>query len=207
MTATPSVIVGIHLPQAGPAASGEALRQAAVLAEQLGFRDVWLSDHLLVPTAADYPPSACVLGPLASMAWVAAVTNSVRDGTSILVLPIRNPIEVAKSLARIDQFRDRRVVLGTAAGWVETEFDALGVPFHERGAQSGLVGMARPPSRERWTSVTDGMVLFSSPSRRSGSSRGCASLARSGLCHFDADELGSDGGQPRPDSQRVRCPS
>ncbi len=54
MTASSSVTVGIHLPQAGPAASGEALRQAAALAEQLGFRDVWLSDHLLVPTGADY---------------------------------------------------------------------------------------------------------------------------------------------------------
>lgn len=127
--------MGIHLPQAGPAASGEALRQAAALAEQLGFRDVWLSDHLLVPTGAHYPPSAYVFEPLASMAWVAAVTNTVRIGTSILVLPMRNPIEVAKSLATIDQFSGGRVVLGTAAGWLETEFDALGVPFHERGAR------------------------------------------------------------------------
>ena len=135
VTASPSVTVGIHLPQAGPAASGEALRQAAVLAEQLGFSDVWLSDHLLVPTGADYPPSAYVLEPLASMAWVAAVTTTVRIGTSILVLPMRNPIEVAKSLATIDQFSVGRVVLGTAAGWLEKEFDALGMPFHERGAR------------------------------------------------------------------------
>jgi probable F420-dependent oxidoreductase len=131
-----AMTVGVHLPQAGPAASGEALRQAALLAEQLGFRDVWLSDHLVIPTGADYPPSAYVFEPLTSMAWVAAATSTVRIGTTVLVLPMRNPILVAKSLATIDQLSGGRVVLGTAAGWLEAEFDALGVPFDERGART-----------------------------------------------------------------------
>jgi probable F420-dependent oxidoreductase len=131
-----TMTVGVHLPQAGPAASGEALRQAAVLAEQLGFRDVWLSDHLLIPTGADYPPSAYVFEPLTSMAWVAAATSTVRIGTTVLVLPTRNPIVVAKSVATIDQLSGGRLVLGTAAGWLEAEFDALGVPFAERGART-----------------------------------------------------------------------
>ncbi len=83
MTASSSVTVGIHLPQAGPAASGEALRQAAMLAEQLGYRDVWLCDHLVVPTGADYPPSAYVLEPLVSMAWLVAVTKSHAESCGI----------------------------------------------------------------------------------------------------------------------------
>jgi probable F420-dependent oxidoreductase len=136
MTDRPRITAGVHLPQAGPAASGEALRQAAVLAEQVGFQDVWLSDHLVVPTNAEYPPSAYVLEPLASMAWVAAATTTVRIGTTVLVLPMRNPVVVAKSLATIDQLSGGRVVLGTAAGWLEAEFDALGVPFAERGART-----------------------------------------------------------------------
>src|SRR5258706_8837098 len=116
MTPRPPTSVGVHLPQAGPAASGEALRRAAVLAEQLGFRDVWLSDHLVIPTGAEYPPSAYVLEPLASMAWVAASTTTVRIRTTVLVLPMRNPIVMAKSLATIDQLSGGRVVLRAAAG-------------------------------------------------------------------------------------------
>ena len=77
---------GVHLPQAGPAASGEALTRAAVLAEQVGFADVWVSDHLVVPSGASYPPSAYVLEPLAALAWVAASTRRVGLGTTVLVL-------------------------------------------------------------------------------------------------------------------------
>lgn len=134
-TSTP-MTAGIHLPQAGPAASGEALRRSAVLAEQLGYADVWLSDHLAVPTGAEYPPSAYIYEPLASMAWVAAFTERVRIGTTVLVLPMRNPLVVAKMLATIDQLSAGRVILGTAAGWLEAEFDALGVPFSERGPRT-----------------------------------------------------------------------
>ena len=128
------MIAGVHLPQAGPAASGEALTRAAVLAEDLGFADVWVSDHLVVPTGVPYPPSAYVFEPLAVMAWVAASTRRVGIGTTVLVLPMRNPVFVAKSIATIDQLSGGRVILGVAAGWLEAEFDALGVPFDERGA-------------------------------------------------------------------------
>lgn len=127
---------GVHLPQAGPAASGEALRRTAVLAEELGYADVWVSDHLAVPTGAAYPPSAYVFEPLTTMSWIAAHTKRVGIGTTVLVLPMRHPLNVAKSVATIDQFSGGRVILGVAAGWLEAEFDALGVPFHERGART-----------------------------------------------------------------------
>jgi len=127
---------GVHLPQAGPAASGEALRRTAVLAEELGFADVWVSDHLAVPTGAAYPPSAYVFEPLTTMSWIAAHTQRVGIGTTVLVLPMRHPLNVAKSVATIDQFSGGRVILGVAAGWLEAEFDALGIPFHERGART-----------------------------------------------------------------------
>ncbi len=61
---TELVTAGIHLPQAGPAASGEALTQVAQLAEKLGFSDVWVSDHLVIPSGAKYPPSAYIYEPL-----------------------------------------------------------------------------------------------------------------------------------------------
>ena len=83
---------GIHLPQAGPASSGEAIRRAAVLAEDLGYADVWVSDHLAVPTGADYPPSAYIFEPFIAMTWAAAYTKRVGLGTTVLVLPMRNPL-------------------------------------------------------------------------------------------------------------------
>jgi probable F420-dependent oxidoreductase len=131
-----AMTAGVHLPQAGPAASGEALRRTAVLAEELGYADVWVSDHLAVPTGAAYPPSAYVFEPLTTMSWIAAHTKRVGIGTTVLVLPMRHPLNVAKSVATIDQFSGGRVILGVAAGWLEAEFDALGIPFHERGART-----------------------------------------------------------------------
>ena len=127
---------GVHLPQAGPAASGDALAWTACLAEELGFADVWVSDHLVVPAGVPYPPSAYVLEPLAVMSWVAAATSRVRIGTTVLVVPMRGPVVVAKSVATIDQLSGGRVILGAAAGWLEAEFDALGVPFAERGPRT-----------------------------------------------------------------------
>lgn len=127
---------GIHLPQAGPAASGDAMARAASLAEDLGYADVWVSDHLVVPTGAAYPPSAYVYEPLTALAWVAGTTTRVGLGTTVLVLPMRNPLMVAKAVASIDAMSGGRMILGTAAGWLEAEFDALGVPFAERGPRT-----------------------------------------------------------------------
>ncbi len=127
---------GVHLPQAGPAASGDALTRAAVLAEDVGLADVWVSDHLVVPAGVPYPPSVYIYEPLVSLAWVAAATSRVGLGTTVLVLPMRNPVVVAKMLASIDQMSRGRTILGTAAGWLEAEFDALGIPFAERGLRT-----------------------------------------------------------------------
>ena len=127
---------GIHLPQAGPASSGEAIRRAAVLAEDLGYADVWVSDHLAVPTGADYPPSAYIFEPFIAMTWAAAYTKRVGLGTTVLVLPMRNPLAVAKMVASLDHMSGGRVILGIAAGWLEAEFNALGVPFAERGPRT-----------------------------------------------------------------------
>ena len=133
---SPRITAGIHLPQAGPAASADAIAKVAELAESLGFGDVWVSDHLIIPADAKYPPSAYIYEPLAVMAWVAAKTSRVKIGTTVLVLPMRNPIVVAKSLASIDLLSGGRVILGTAAGWLKAEFDALGIPFNERGKRT-----------------------------------------------------------------------
>lgn len=148
------VTAGIHLPQAGPAASGSAVQRAARLAEELGYADVWVSDHLAVPTGAPYPPSPWIYEPFVTLTWAAAVTSRVRLGTTVLVLPMRHPLVIAKTVASIDRFSEGRVILGVAAGWLEAEFDALGVPFRERGARTDE-GIAM--LRRLWTTdhITD----------------------------------------------------
>jgi probable F420-dependent oxidoreductase len=128
--------IGIHLPQAGPAASAAAIKAAARQAEDLGFSDVWVSDHLAVPRTAKYPPSAYIIEPLIALTWAAAATRSIGLGTTVLVLPLRPPVLLAKMLAAVDLMSEGRVILGGAGGWLKEEFDALGVPFESRGART-----------------------------------------------------------------------
>src|SRR5206468_3385054 len=126
---------GIHLPQYGRAAGADGITRAAKQAEELGFADVWVSDHLAVPSGAPYPPPF-LFEPLITLTWAAAATQRVRLGTSVIVLPYRHPLHLAKELASLDVLAGGRLLLGAAAGWLEAEFDALGVPFAERGART-----------------------------------------------------------------------
>lgn len=127
---------GIHLPQSGPAASASAIQDVARQAEDLGFSDVWVSDHLALPRGAPYPPSSYILEPLIALTWAAAATRSVGLGTTVLVLPLRPPVLLAKMLGSLDLMSGGRVIVGAATGWLKQEFDALGVPFEERGART-----------------------------------------------------------------------
>ena len=127
---------GIHLPQAGPAASPASIRAAAKQAEDLGFADVWVSDHLVVPRNAKYPPSAYILEPLVALTWAAAATRRVGLGTTVLVVPLRPPVLLAKMLASLDLMSEGRVIFGGACGWLAEEFEALGVPHAERGVRT-----------------------------------------------------------------------
>jgi len=127
------VRLGVHLPQYGHASGPEEIRRAAVQAEELGYSDVWVYDHLAVPAAQSYPV-AFSYEPLVALTWAAAYTSTVGLGTSILVLPYRHPVAMAKTIASIDRLSGGRVILGAGAGWLREEFDALGVPFDRRGA-------------------------------------------------------------------------
>src|SRR2546430_15972619 len=93
--------LGIHLPHIGRKAGPEAIRRAAVQAEQLGFADVWVSEHIIVPTDAPYPPSAVFWDPVLTLTWAAACTQRVGLGTSAPVLPMRHPLPLAKGLAAL----------------------------------------------------------------------------------------------------------
>jgi len=125
--------LGIHLPHIGRKAGPDSIRRSAIQAEELGFADVWVSEHIIVPKDGGYPPSPNFWDPVLTLTWAAAVTRRVRLGTSVLVLPMRHPLPLAKELATLQNLSQGRLILGAGVGWLEAEFNALGVPFKERG--------------------------------------------------------------------------
>ena len=127
--------IGIHLPHIGRKAAPEAIRRAAIQAEELGFADAWSSEHIIIPKGAPYPPSAIFYDPVLTLTWAAAHTKRIGLGTSVLVLPMRHPLPLAKELATLQNLSEGRLILGAGVGWMAAECAALGVPFRERGGR------------------------------------------------------------------------
>jgi probable F420-dependent oxidoreductase len=142
------VKVGCHLPMFGPVGTREAVLAFARRTEALGYDSLWASDHVVIPyrIASRYPYSpagrfpldadVAFLEPLTTLALVAGVTERVQLGTSILVLPHRNPVLTAKMAATLDHLSGGRVVLGVGVGWMREEIELLGGTYDRRGAWS-----------------------------------------------------------------------
>ena len=95
-----------------------------------------MSEHVILPKDAPYPPSPAFLEPILTLAWAAAATKRVRLGTSVIVLPMHHPVPIAKQLATLQTLSNGRVIFGIGVGWLEAEFSALGVSFRERGRRT-----------------------------------------------------------------------
>lgn len=140
---------GCVFPNRGPMATPANLGRMAEKAEALGYDTVWFSDHIVIPTEVKsfYPydpsgkmpfnPSEPYWEPLTVIGYVAGRTSRLRLGTSVLILPYRNPIVTAKMLATLDVLSNGRVTLGAGVGWMEEEFKAIGLDtYSRRGAYS-----------------------------------------------------------------------
>lgn len=112
------------------------LRRFAIRAEELGFDSLWITDHVV--TAKRFY-SVSWLDSLLTLSHVAAVTERVRLGTSILILPLRQPAVLAKEIATLDHLSDGRYILGAGVGWFAPEFEACGVHKSERGVRTDEV--------------------------------------------------------------------
>jgi probable F420-dependent oxidoreductase len=127
-----SLEVGVVLPNYGHLASADGIARVADAAEELGFDSVWVTDHLLVDEeVAD--PYGTVLEPMNCLAWLASRLERVRLGTSIVLLPLRHPVHLAKEAATVQQLSGGRLRLGIGVGWHEPEFHFLGYDFSDRG--------------------------------------------------------------------------
>ena len=125
---------GLLLPNFGASASGDSIAASARLAEALGFDSVWTTDHVLMP--ADMPePYGNLIESLVALTIAATATERVGLGTSIIVMPQREPVLLAKQLAGIDVVSGGRLILGAGVGWLEQEFNYLGADYENRGAR------------------------------------------------------------------------
>lgn len=125
--------LGVNVPNFGPTATPDNLRDWIGFAEGNGFALAMMSDHV-APTPdvnALYPPP--FYDPFTTLAWLAGLTDRLELGTSVAIAPYRHPLLTARAAANIDQFTGGRFIMGIAAGWSQPEFAALGVSFRDRG--------------------------------------------------------------------------
>ncbi len=125
---------GINILNFGPGAGPDSFLRWARLAESLGFHFVMISDHVTVTPDVDAMYPAPFYDPFTVLSWLAAKTRKVELGTTVTILPYRHPLQIARVAANIDQMSGGRFILGVGVGWARQEFEALGVPFNQRGA-------------------------------------------------------------------------
>jgi alkanesulfonate monooxygenase SsuD/methylene tetrahydromethanopterin reductase-like flavin-dependent oxidoreductase (luciferase family) len=123
----------VNVPNFGPGTNPDTLARWAQTVEGLGFDLLMVSDHIAVTAdvAEQYP--APFYEPFTTLAWLAGLTHRVRLGTTVLIVPYRHPLLVARMAANLNDLSGGRLVLGVGVGWARQEFDALGVAFAERG--------------------------------------------------------------------------
>ena len=139
---------GIHLPHLGRQATRTALIEFSQQAEQLGFHSGWVSDHVAWPhdIGSQYPysddgsfaPPADMpwLDPIGTMFFVAACTETLKLGPTVMILGYRPPVLTAKAIASLDHLSGGRVILGVGVGWMREEFAVLGMPYDHRGKRA-----------------------------------------------------------------------
>lgn len=140
--------VGLFVPLGSGNATPEIVRAVGREAEARGFESIWVAEHVVLFDDYDskypYDPSgrfptggdAGLLEPFTALSYLAAVTDRVRLGTAICLVPQRNPVYTAKAVTDVDALSGGRVEFGVGVGWLREEFDALGAPFDRRGPRA-----------------------------------------------------------------------
>jgi probable F420-dependent oxidoreductase len=153
---------GIGFATSGAFSNPSLLGHLAITAERCGFESLWSVEHVAIPVKhLPYPGSkdgqmpggddVAIPDPLNPLAYVAAITKTIRLGTGVLILPQRHPIYTAKEVATVDVLSGGRVMLGIGSGWMKEEFESLGIDFHHRGA---MTDEAIQALRALWSSGT-----------------------------------------------------
>ena len=140
--------VGLFLPSVSPMATPEYVAAFGEAAEEAGFSSVWVGEHVVLVDEYEskypydprgkigLPPQSGMLDLFATLAFLANVTESVRLGTAVCLVPQRNPVYTAKEVSTVDWLSNGRVDFGIGIGWLREEFEALNVPFEERAPRT-----------------------------------------------------------------------
>ena len=178
--------IGVSLPNVGLGNTKEGILRRRRSAERLGFDSVWAAHHVLMPyeRASRYPyqrsgtevamtPGMQWLDPLVTLSMIAGATERVKLGTSVFVLPYRDPVTLAAEVAALDVLSEGRVILGVGVGWMREEFEAIGIPPKQRGARTDehlqvmkTLWTEDPASFEGDFTRFDGVVLATRPHAR-----------------------------------------
>ncbi|HCU90091.1 MAG TPA: hypothetical protein DGR97_09110 [Gammaproteobacteria bacterium] len=126
--------LGMFLRNSGPASRREIMKGCAEAADKMGLDDLWVVDHIAIPPDDAEGSGGRYVDPLATLAFAAGFTNSIRLGISVLVAPYRAALPTAKWLASIQELSDGRLCSGFGVGWMPAEFKALGIDRRKRGA-------------------------------------------------------------------------
>jgi probable F420-dependent oxidoreductase len=139
---------GVHLVASGKMIEGEKIARVARRAEELGYDSLWVSDHIIFPTElrSPYPyspdgklpldPTNPLLEPFTVLSYAAAVTKTVKLGTSVAIVPYRDPLVTAKIVSSIDVLSNGRFIFGVGVGWLDEEFRVLRQNLKDRAAQT-----------------------------------------------------------------------
>ena len=140
--------IGVHLPQLGRGATRSALKEFCAEAERLNVHSGWVSDHIAWPAdiSSKYPYSddgsfpapntMAWLEPIGTLLFVAAITEKMRLGQTVLIMGYRPPVQTAKLIATLDVLSEGRAILGAGIGWMREEFEVLGMPYDHRGKRA-----------------------------------------------------------------------
>jgi probable F420-dependent oxidoreductase len=141
------VEIGLNLPVANAAVTPDILKRIAVRAEQVGFAELYLGEHVVLfdkqqdayPSSDDgeafFPTDTPLPDPLHTHAFIAACTERIRLATGVVLLPQRNPVYTAKHVATLDWLSGGRFDFGIGIGWSTQEYEACDVPWSDRGAR------------------------------------------------------------------------
>ena len=177
--------IGALVPNSGALPLEVGIPAMAARLEAAGFESLWVSDHIVLPASieshypfaadgrATWPSTTPYVDALIALALMAAATERATLGTAVLVLPLRHPVVFAKQAASIDVASGGRLQLGVGAGWLREEFEALNVPFEDRGrrlvewmeiARDCWTGTPAARSSERYT-LPEGVLCLPTPTR------------------------------------------
>ena len=132
--------LGLYGLNMGAMADAGICVDAAKAAEAAGYESLWAGEHVVLPDPrtpeSPLQPQHPTLDPVVALAHLAAATTRLKLATGIIILPQRNPLVLAKELSTLDVLSRGRLIFGVGVGYLKPEFDAIGVPFHERGART-----------------------------------------------------------------------